>query len=172
MVSLAGSFVSFVFKQVFICLIRLYICELSSGNNKFDVIMMYFLLFCLSSSVHAFHYTSTPVCPKSTHPLSPMSLVERGGLQLRSSSRINPRTRLYAKKPIGYKLPDLSQSSFPEIPPDGYFDLVVIGSGPAGESAAVRAAQLGARVAIVEKKSTFGGPTGLTSKAGDLTLSR
>ena len=69
------------------------------------------------------------------------------------------------KKPIGYKLPDLSQSSFPEIPPDGYFDLVVIGSGPAGESAAVRAAQLGARVAIVEKKSTFGGPTGLTSKA-------
>ena len=70
-----------------------------------------------------------------------------------------------AKKPIGYKLPDLSQSSFPEIPPDGYFDLVVIGSGPAGESAAVRAAQLGARVAIVEKKSTFGGPTGLTSKA-------
>ncbi len=31
--------------------------------------------------------------------------------------------------------------------------------------AAVEAAKLGAKVAIVEKKSSFGGPTGLTSKA-------
>jgi NAD(P) transhydrogenase len=63
-----------------------------------------------------------------------------------------------------YKLPDLSQSEFPSIPGNG-FDLVVIGSGPGGEAAAVRAAQLGAKVAIVEKKSAFGGPTGLSSKA-------
>ena len=48
-------------------------------------------------------------------------------------------------------LPDLSQSRFPDIPDNGY-DLVIIGSGPAGEAAAVRAAQLGARVAVVEKK--------------------
>ena len=47
---------------------------------------------------------------------------------------------------------------------DGY-DLIIIGSGPAGEAAAVRASQLGDRVAVIEKKSTFGGPTGLTSKA-------
>lgn len=86
-----------------------------------------------------------------------------------SSSRAIPTTSrsgtiLHAAKKVpGYRLPDLSQSAFPEIPDTG-FDLVVIGSGPAGESAAVRAAQLGARVAIVEKKSTFGGPTGLTSK--------
>ena len=63
-----------------------------------------------------------------------------------------------------YKLPDLSQSTFPAVP-DGGFDLVVIGSGPGGEAAAVRAAQLGARVAIVERRSAFGGPTGLSSKA-------
>ena len=62
------------------------------------------------------------------------------------------------------KLPDLSQSSFPDPPEDGY-DLVVLGSGPGGEVAAVLAAQLGAKVAVVEKRSTFGGPTGLTSKA-------
>eukprot|EP00601_Ochromonadales_sp_CCMP2298_P028597 CAMPEP_0173333288 /NCGR_PEP_ID=MMETSP1144-20121109/4794_1 /TAXON_ID=483371 /ORGANISM="non described non described, Strain CCMP2298" /LENGTH=399 /DNA_ID=CAMNT_0014278205 /DNA_START=189 /DNA_END=1384 /DNA_ORIENTATION=- len=49
--------------------------------------------------------------------------------------------------------------------PRGGYDLVVIGSGPGGEAAAVAAAQLGARVAVVEKRSSFGGPTGLTSKA-------
>jgi dihydrolipoamide dehydrogenase len=37
------------------------------------------------------------------------------------------------------------------------FDLVVIGSGPGGYVAAVRAAQLGQRVAIVEKAPKFGG---------------
>jgi FAD binding domain len=55
-----------------------------------------------------------------------------------------------SKQP-GSNLPDLSQSRFPDIPDNGY-DLVIIGSGPAGEAAAVRAAQLGARVAVVEKK--------------------
>ncbi len=37
------------------------------------------------------------------------------------------------------------------------FDLVVIGSGPAGYIAAIRAAQLGMKVACVEKKQTLGG---------------
>jgi dihydrolipoamide dehydrogenase len=37
------------------------------------------------------------------------------------------------------------------------FDLVVIGSGPGGYVAAIRAAQLGMRTACVEKDSTFGG---------------
>ncbi len=37
------------------------------------------------------------------------------------------------------------------------FDLVVIGSGPGGYVAAIRAAQLGLKVAVVEKRSTFGG---------------
>jgi NAD(P) transhydrogenase len=37
------------------------------------------------------------------------------------------------------------------------FDLVVIGSGPAGEKAAVKAAYFGNRVALVEKEPRFGG---------------
>ena len=37
------------------------------------------------------------------------------------------------------------------------FDLVVIGSGPGGYVGAIRAAQLGMKVAVVEKDKTFGG---------------
>jgi dihydrolipoamide dehydrogenase len=37
------------------------------------------------------------------------------------------------------------------------FDLVVIGTGPGGYVAAIRAAQLGMEVAVVEKRATFGG---------------
>jgi dihydrolipoamide dehydrogenase len=37
------------------------------------------------------------------------------------------------------------------------FDLVVIGSGPAGYVAAIRAAQLGLKTACIEKSKTFGG---------------
>jgi len=41
------------------------------------------------------------------------------------------------------------------IPQD--YDLIVIGSGPAGEKAAVKAAYYGHRVALVEKESMYGG---------------
>ncbi|HWC66189.1 MAG TPA: FAD-dependent oxidoreductase, partial [Thermoanaerobaculia bacterium] len=37
------------------------------------------------------------------------------------------------------------------------YDLVVIGSGPGGYVAAIRAAQLGLRTAIVEKDAALGG---------------
>ena len=37
------------------------------------------------------------------------------------------------------------------------YDLVVIGSGPGGYVCAVKAAQLGLKVAVVEKRSTYGG---------------
>lgn len=37
------------------------------------------------------------------------------------------------------------------------YDLVVIGTGPGGYVCAIRAAQLGMKVAVVEKRSTFGG---------------
>src|SRR5438309_1356656 len=37
------------------------------------------------------------------------------------------------------------------------YDLIVIGSGPAGYVCAIRAAQLGLKVAVVEKWKTFGG---------------
>src|SRR5208337_4735901 len=37
------------------------------------------------------------------------------------------------------------------------YDLIVIGSGPGGYVCAIRAAQLGLKVAVVEKNKTFGG---------------
>src|SRR5678816_4389952 len=41
--------------------------------------------------------------------------------------------------------------------PDFDYDLLVIGSGPAGQRAAIQAAKLGKRVAIVERKAVVGG---------------
>src|SRR6476469_8517115 len=37
------------------------------------------------------------------------------------------------------------------------YDLIVIGSGPGGYVCAIRAAQLGLKVAVVEKRATYGG---------------
>ena len=37
------------------------------------------------------------------------------------------------------------------------YDLIIIGSGPGGYVAAIRAAQLGMKVACVEKEPTLGG---------------
>src|SRR5215211_6524529 len=37
------------------------------------------------------------------------------------------------------------------------YDLIVIGTGPGGYVAAIRAAQLGLKTAVVEKRATFGG---------------
>ena len=37
------------------------------------------------------------------------------------------------------------------------YDLVVIGTGPGGYVCAIRAAQLGLKVAVVEKRETYGG---------------
>jgi dihydrolipoamide dehydrogenase len=39
----------------------------------------------------------------------------------------------------------------------GPYDLIVIGTGPGGYVCAIRAAQLGMKVAVVEKRTTFGG---------------
>ena len=41
------------------------------------------------------------------------------------------------------------------------FDLVVIGAGPGGYVAAIRASQLGLKVAMVEKRATFACVPGL-----------
>lgn len=50
------------------------------------------------------------------------------------------------------------------------YDVVVIGTGPAGEKAAVKAAYFGYKVAIVEKQSTFGGAEVVTGTLPSKTL--
>ncbi len=50
------------------------------------------------------------------------------------------------------------------------FDLIVIGTGPAGEKAAVKAAYFGRKVAIVEKESTYGGAEVVTGTLPSKTL--
>jgi len=50
------------------------------------------------------------------------------------------------------------------------FDLVCIGSGPAGQRAAVQASKLGRRVAIIEKRSSVGGVCAETGTLPSKTL--
>ena len=49
------------------------------------------------------------------------------------------------------------KSEISAVQPENKFDLVVIGSGPAGYVAAIRAAQLGLKTACIEKGKTYGG---------------
>src|SRR5215469_4391544 len=44
-----------------------------------------------------------------------------------------------------------------KVPPSDSYDLLVIGSGPAGQRAAIQAAKLNKRVALVERKTVIGG---------------
>ncbi|MEK7339511.1 MAG: FAD-dependent oxidoreductase, partial [Verrucomicrobiota bacterium] len=50
------------------------------------------------------------------------------------------------------------------------FDLIVIGSGPAGEKAAVKAAYFGYKVALIEKEELFGGAGTVTGTLPSKTL--
>ena len=50
------------------------------------------------------------------------------------------------------------------------YDLIVIGTGPAGEKAAVKAAYFGYKVAIVEKETLFGGAEVVTGTLPSKTL--
>lgn len=50
------------------------------------------------------------------------------------------------------------------------YDLIVIGSGPAGEKAAVKAAYFGKKVALIEKQTQFGGAGVITGTLPSKTL--
>ena len=51
-----------------------------------------------------------------------------------------------------------------------YYDMLVIGSGPSGERAAIQAAKLGKRVAVVERKTVVGGVSVNTGTIPSKTL--
>jgi len=53
---------------------------------------------------------------------------------------------------------------------DSHYDLIVIGSGPAGKRAAIQAAKIGKRVLMVEKKTIVGGVTVHTGTIPSKTL--
>ena len=71
-----------------------------------------------------------------------------------SASRSAPATRARPRATV-----DHSESSVLEVRvrADDWFDMVVIGSGPAGEKAAAQAAYFGKRVAVVERSPAPGG---------------
>jgi NAD(P) transhydrogenase len=54
--------------------------------------------------------------------------------------------------------------------PDNNYDLIVIGSGPAGEKGAAQAAYFGKRVAIIEKEKALGGAAANTGTLPSKTL--
>src|SRR5687767_15101374 len=51
-----------------------------------------------------------------------------------------------------------------------HYDLIVIGSGPAGEKGAAQAAYFGKRVALVEREPVLGGATANTGTLPSKTL--
>src|ERR1700685_527509 len=53
--------------------------------------------------------------------------------------------------------PHASKTPLSEVEMAESFDLIIIGSGPGGYVCAIRAAQLGLKVACVEKRATLGG---------------
>src|SRR5207249_2921273 len=76
------------------------------------------------------------------------------GRRRQSTARGSCRSRLEA---CGYRLTIRRGSYRDSVPPEDSFDMVVIGSGPAGEKAAAQAAYFGKRVAVVEQSPEPGG---------------
>ncbi len=58
----------------------------------------------------------------------------------------------------------------PETSTSGTYDLIVIGAGPAGQKAALQAAKLGRRVAVVEREKVVGGACVTTGTLPSKTL--
>src|SRR3712207_1683784 len=55
-------------------------------------------------------------------------------------------------------------------PPAVSYDLIAIGSGPAGQRAAIQAAKLGMRAAIVDREGALGGVSARTGTVPSKTL--
>ena len=78
-------------------------------------------------------------------------------------------------KPISQTEQELRPVTVPEPAPASKpkrydFDIVIIGSGPAGHRAAIQSAKLGKRVAVIEKKTVIGGVSVNTGTIPSKTL--
>ena len=72
---------------------------------------------------------------------------------------------------VAHAEPVSNSKEKPAIKPRRYdYDIVIIGSGPAGHRAAIQSAKLGKRVAVIEKKTLIGGVSVNTGTIPSKTL--
>lgn len=98
-------------------------------------------------------HSAASLCNKSasgartTRPSEEACAAETGNL-------VSPAAASAASGP---PVPASCSYPLPAIGSDSHFDLVVIGSGPAGQKCAIDAAKKGKRVCVVDKAGMFGG---------------
>ncbi len=87
-------------------------------------------------------------------PGAVLGVIESGDAP--SAPKPAPSTPASASTPAKPALPEPAPAP-PAASNDADFDVIVVGAGPGGYVAAIRAAQLGLRTACVEKRATLGG---------------
>src|SRR5580700_9027716 len=71
---------------------------------------------------------------------------------------------------FGFTIRPFGRSSNKTMTETNHYDLIVIGSGPAGEKGAAQAAYFGKRVALIEKEPVLGGAAANTGTLPSKTL--
>jgi dihydrolipoamide dehydrogenase len=93
-----------------------------------------------------------------TVPIKPMSVTPRGAPEMKPTATAVTTGKSAPKSTTPAPAPASGPSLSPGPGSEGYeFDLVVLGAGPGGYTAAFRAADLGLSVALVERWPTLGG---------------
>jgi dihydrolipoamide dehydrogenase len=75
----------------------------------------------------------------------------------RAAAATPPALSAASKPAAGAAAPDSAPANKPSAAPEDGVDLVVLGAGPGGYTAAFRAADLGLRVTLIERGATLGG---------------
>ena len=110
------------------------------------------------------HSSSVASAPAASHHLHPSPHVHNQPAAARPTNGTAPLPRNPASK-TPMSSPSTRPSSSPRAssalpsapPPSSRYDLVVIGSGPAGQKCAINAAKMKKKVAIIDKRDMFGG---------------
>src|SRR4051812_19840222 len=114
-------------------------------------------LSCLSTSMPSARSLTVDVNCLTTLKLTSASSSARriSRIALLTSSSVSaPRARTPARVPWSFSD---SESNTPKDSTPVELDLLVIGSGPGGQRAAIQAAKLGKRVAVAERRNRLGG---------------
>ncbi|NHN83978.1 dihydrolipoyl dehydrogenase [Acetobacter musti] len=87
-----------------------------------------------------------------------LAMLDAGAKGGKSAAKPAPAAEKKAEAPAKAAAPAAAAKPAAEAPPsETDYDIVVIGAGPGGYICAIRAAQLGFKVACVEKRATLGG---------------